>query len=489
MKLCKKFSYSESECYLKTIFELSDYSDDLYLVGGCLRDWVCSKKTNDIDFAFSTDPKYLAEKVSQYFRSPMIILDAEFFTYRIVCTNFVFDFSKFKGCDILSDLKNRDFSLNSMGIQLSQLLKERNFNSILDPMYGQQSIQDKIVIQNKELIYNEDPLRLLRAYRISSQMKFRIHDDTIKTIKKNRHLISLVSMERIKEELLLLLDNTHSYTYFLSLDQSGVLTEIVDEIQPLKTCAVDYYAKQGETEGVWGHSLSGLKYLEWILNHLDHEFPEYCDLITRNLYCSEHIYEGHTLSTILKLGILFHDIGKPKTARIINNRWRFFNHPIVGSRIISKILSRLKFSRRTTECVSSLVNAHMRAGGLANLEVLSDRAQYRFFRDMDEYGIAMLIVSLADHYTYIPNSFGYNKDKHEVTTKNMVRWFYKNQQEKFIKPKKIIDGHQIMQTFQLQPGPIIGDLLKYVQEEIALGNIQMYDQAVHAIHSKLKCNQ
>ena len=485
MQSDKKFSYSEIEHYLEIILKLSDYSNDLYLVGGSLRDWTLNKKANDFDFSCSIDPQHLAEKISQYFKSPLVVLDDQFCIYRVICSEFILDFSKFKGKDILADLCNRDFSINSMGIQLKQLLKSKNLDAVLDPMKGRIAIQNKEIIQNRNLIYRDDPLRLLRAYRISSQIGFCIQSDTIATIRDNCSLIQLVSAERIKEELLLLLDNVHSYPYFLQLNQSGLLPEIIDEIKPLKTCAVEYYKGNGEEEGVWGHSLSGLKYLEWILNHLDHEFFEHHNLIAQYLYQSDTNYDGHSLATILKLAILFHDIGKPKTANIIDGRWRFFNHPIVGGGIVAKILSRLKFSQRTISCVSILVKGHMRSGRLANLETLSDRAQYRFFRDMNGYGVPMLIVSLADHYTYITDFFGRNQDQHELTTKKMICWFYKNQQEKFIKPKKIIDGHQIMKEFDLKPGRLIGELLQFIQEEIALNKVQTYDESLQAIRSKL----
>lgn len=442
---------------------------ECFLVGGTLRDQELNRPTKDLDFAFSFNPKIIAEKVSKELKSSFFALKEEREIYRMILdTGFQLDFAKFKGTTIEEDLSQRDFSINALA------KKMEHGSVLLDPYEGKKDLKQKNVRQIHEKIYADDPLRLLRAFRIAAQLNFKIEPFTLETIKKNKEKITTTSEERVREEILLLLDTPHSYPYLLELDQSGLISKIIPESDPNRNCALDYYPGKG----VWGHSLDALGCLEWILENLQNEFPKDHEKLKKLLF-EEPGLDSHPLATLMKLGALLHDVGKASTAKIIDGRLRFYEHQNIGAKITSLISQRLRFSFNATRHLSQMVLAHMRPGGLAHVPILSDKAKFRFFRDLKSSAIPALIVSLADRYTYLtPQERGQNKDPHEKVVKDLIRWHYEKELEDHANKPKLINGKIIMEQLGLAPGPLIGRILKEIDEAAVLGEIHTEEEAL-----------
>lgn len=442
---------------------------ECFLVGGYLRDQELNRKTTDLDFALSSDPKKIAEKVSKELKNSFFALKEEREIYRMVLDNGLqLDFAKFKGTTIEEDLSLRDFSINALAKSMEQE------NTLLDPYEGKKDIREKKVRQIHEKIYEDDPLRLLRAFRIAAQLNFKIEPLTLETIKKNKEKILTVAEERIREEILLLLDTPHSYPYLLELDQAGLISQIIPESDPNRNCALDYYPEKG----VWGHSLDAVACLEWILENLQNEFQEDQEKLKKLLF-EEQGLDSHPMATLMKMGALLHDVGKAPTAKIIDGRLRFYEHQNVGAKIAALISQRLRFSFNASRHLSQMVLSHMRPGGLAHAPILSDKAKFRFFRDLKNSALPALIVSLADRYTYLtPEERGKNKDPHEKVVKDLIRWHYEKELEEVAKKPKLINGKIIMEQIGLAPGPLIGRILKEVEEATILGEIHSQEEAL-----------
>lgn len=460
---------------------------EIYIVGGFLRDLLLTRKTSDIDFAVAHHPKVIAEKFSDRFKFPMVVLEEEQEIYRVIAPpdgefapdGFTFDFAKFKDQTIAEDLAKRDFTINALASRLKPAISNlrsqiSNSEALLDPFNAREDLKNKIVRQISPRIYDDDPLRMLRAFRCASQLGFAVEPATLQAIQSNAKKIHSVAAERIREEILLLLDPSDSYPYFCQLDESGLVSELFSEVDPNRNCADQYYPGKG----VWGHSLDSFKCLEWIFRNLGSEFPEDCEKMSSFLFQKGDESEGHPRATLMKLAVLFHDIGKAPTAKIIENRMRFFDHQMAGGRIIEQIARRLKFSTSATRSLSLWVESHMRPGGLTFVEQLTDRARFRFFRDLGNASIPVLLISLADRYTYIPDDLGKKNDPHETVTKELVRWHYQKEMEELSKKPKLINGNVLMEKLNLAPGPLIGEILKAVEEAAVLEEIKTPEEAV-----------
>ena len=455
---------------------------ELYLVGGYVRHLLMMRTCTDLDFACAVDPKNLVQTLSEKLKRPMIVLEEERQIYRLFLSGKMqLDFARFKGSTLEADLAARDFTVNAMALKLQQNAGEIS-GELYDPQQGQKDLQQKIIRQVSSKIYEDDPLRMLRAHRIAAQLNFAIAEETLQNIIVHASKITTVAAERVREELLLMLDTPNVYERVLQLDRCGLLTQIFPEMEPNRTCALDYYPGKG----VWGHSMDGFKCLEWIFENIDAEFGQDAEKIETCIFGAGEDTEGHARSTLMKLAIFLHDIGKAPTAKHINGRLHFYEHQNVGARITQKIAQRLKFSSKATAFLSEMVASHMRPGSMAFAQNLTDRARFRFFRDLEEDAIPMLLVSLADRYSYIPETLGKNTDTHELSTKDLIRWHYHKQLEQLKKKPKLIDGNQVMEQFGLSPGRAIGQILKDIEEAHVLGEIKTQEEAIIFIQKNIK---
>ena len=195
---------------------------------------------------------------------------------------------------------------------------------------------------------------------------------------------------------------------------------------------------------------------------------------------------GIPRTAFLKLGALLHDVGKPATAQVIKGRLRFFGHEDVGAQMVQKILGALRFSRQEAHLVQSWVRHQMRAGSLASAPRLTEKAMARFFYDLVEDGVGMLIVSLGDHYTYLARSkWGKGTDPVEQTARPVCLSAYYEKRDTVL-PARLIDGHHLMKKLRLKPGPMIGKLLDAVRDGQAEGKVKTAEEAVAWAKKALK---
>ncbi len=466
--------------WLNLIAELAqEESSECYLVGGYLRDIYLNRPNKDLDFALSKNPKKLAQKFSDRLNFSFFVLHEKEEIYRVSNKEgHQFDFATFKGSTIQEDLSLRDFSINAMAYPITKLGTDPKGsvpNFVLDPHQGRKDIANKIVRQVSPNIYQDDPLRLIRAFRFQSQLQFEIDSSTYETIKQEKNLIQDVAKERVREELLLLLESSKAYPTLLNLDESGLISQLFPEVDPNRTCALHYYPEKG----VWGHSLDAFKYLEWIFDHLESEFPENCEKI-KSFLLSEGGESGEkSWYSLMKLAVLLHDVGKAPTAQMVEGRMRFYEHQNVGAKLTRTAAERLKFSSNGSRNLSRMVLEHMRPGGLAFAPNLTERARFRFFRDLGINAIPTLIVSLADRYTYLKEEeIGKGTDIHEKLVKDFILWYYKKVKEDSHKKKPIIDGTILMKELHIPPSPTVGTLLKEIEEALAIGEIHTQEEAL-----------
>ena len=196
--------------YLQSLMQLSKaYGSDIYVVGGTLRDRLLKKKCSDFDFAVS-GASTLARKYSRDISSPIVPLATtpgrEIFRV-VIRNNFYFDFCELQGGSIETDLSLRDFTFNAMAVPLHAFIN--GTERFIDPHNGKADIKNKTIRMLQGPVFSNDPLRMLRAFRFMSTIKFQIEEYTYEQINALKEKINEVAPERIYSELNYLLNSKY----------------------------------------------------------------------------------------------------------------------------------------------------------------------------------------------------------------------------------------------------------------------------------------
>jgi poly(A) polymerase len=248
------------------------------------------------------------------------------------------------------------------------------------------------------------------------------------------------------------------------MDRAGLLAKLFPEIEACRRTAVRYYGRGGVLE----HSFETLENLEWILRQAQKAG-------VRDYLASP--IGGYPRSAWLKWAAFLHDSGKPATAKLLKGRLRFFEHEHVGAELAMRSGKRLRCSRQEVQLLGLWVRNHMRAGSLAAAAQVTSKALARYFRDLGEEGIGMVLVSLADHYTYLAkSSWGKGKDPVEKMARRLVSSYYEERSK--ILPARLVNGHDLMRHLRLKPGPEIGKLLEALQDAQVEGKVTTKKEAL-----------
>jgi len=436
---------------MEKIRKFEDIKNNAWFVGGCMRDAFLKMPVKDIDVAVSSGAKRHAKKFAKISKGSFVALDDANKIYRVVLKDKTYDFSQMQGRNISEDLSRRDFTVNSIALPVNSALSK---NNIIDPFNGCGDLQNKLIRCVKERNFRDDPLRLLRAFRFRGQLNFKIENNTNKSIKKYSGKLINVSPERIRNELILVLDVKKSSGVLFEIYKSGLLKDALPELVSTRNTARCYYPGLG----LLGHSFRAVAELEsFYSDSFNKMFPKYASRIEAHL--DENISGAIKRKALLKLAALLHDIGKPASAKKIEGRLRFFAHEDKGSKIIGDICCRLKFSNNETKYLQQMTRHHMRLGNLTSSEKLTDKAAWRYFRDLGDDAVDLIVLSVADAYTY-PHSALRSKHK-AIANQLFKKLFY---QKKAIAPERILDGNEVMKILKIKPGPAVGEILAKLEE-------------------------
>ncbi|MCP4653121.1 MAG: HD domain-containing protein [Candidatus Omnitrophica bacterium] len=446
----------------------------VWLVGGFLRDIYLKKKKDYIDFDFCVENKTrsLACDFAKKIEAKFIVLDKQQQSYRVVkkLANkiYTYDFTALRGVDFKDDLSLRDFSINTLAIDLTSKNKR-----IIDYYGGRNDLKSGIIRIVQKRVLLDDPLRILRGFSFMANYRFRIEAKTIKEITRCKKHLSKISGERVGCELMKIFAADNCFAAIKKADALGVLDALIPDISKCRGVIQGGYHHLD----VWKHSLETLRQFE-ILQHKI--FNDHKDVAK---YISEDLAQGRKRSQIIKLACLLHDIGKPVAKKKKDKKTIFHKHEKIGRDLITKIAYNLRLSSKETETLKRLIFWHLRPGYLADQITPSKRAVYRFFRDTDIDGAAVILLSLADwRATRGPLTDYAKRRRHEKIMIGLVDWYFADKKKKPL--VRIIDGYGLMKKFNLLPSPLIGKILKKVDEEYALGHISSKTQA-YAIARKL----
>jgi poly(A) polymerase len=467
--------------FLQTVESLSAKRRlKVYLVGGVLRDIILEKEKNnpDFDFCLRSGAVNFARLVAGEMKAGFVVLDKEHGCARVVIKaaekSITLDFSDFRGKTLEEDLLYRDFTINSMAASLSDILSGKSFEDSLIDLYGGRSALSRgsIELVHKKS-FDDDPLRIMRAFSLAAIFGFKMSGDTCRQISLKKRKLMAVSSERVRDELFKILFSLRGYDAITELDKYNILELILPEIKKMKKSNRRSFARLN----VWGHTLQTLKNTESIINGFNRS-PGIKE------YLADEISSGRSRAELLKLAALLHDLGKPATFRIEKGKVQFHGHERLGSALAGVIAGRLKLSNEELRLLKRIVFLHLRPGYLVTNPVLTAKAKFRFFRDAGEDAGSVLILALADErstkgYLLLEKS----RQKYEKLIPRLLREYFK---QKNIPEPRLVDGNDIMRRFKLPPSPLIGKVLKELEELQAIKRIKTSNDALKAAERIIK---
>ncbi len=453
---------------------------ELYVAGGPIRDALLGRNFKDIDLTVPQRAKEIAFDVAQKYGDAFIPLDEEEGVYRVAIKGFFLDFSSFrKGTKTIEkDLLLRDFSINAMAVPLRDFLETSPANwPIIDPAEGQKDLSRRVVRALGRANFCDDPLRMLRGYRLAAELGFELEAETRGLVRELHPALARVSPERINAELLALFSH-----------QAGAIVSLMAEDEILFTIFPELLAAKGVAQpsfhhlDVFGHLLLTLKSADAVIKEPERFFGPQA--------LAERVFEGiladQKKQAAVRLAALFHDIGKPHTFAI-RHRITFYEHDRVGEEIFWQIGRRLRFARKFIKDVASLIKHHMRPFHLLReyrAGRLSKRAMRRLLKDVPDYR-ALFMVAMADSLA----SAGPDKEEGLEDLLASLFWeIYAFEQEIFAKQEqeRLVTGRDLIEIFGLEPGPLFKELLEAVEEARAEGQIKTRDEALSFLTHLIK---
>ena len=451
----------------------------VFLVGGFLRDSLLGRRATDLDFAVERQALKIAKAFAKQIRGAFVLLDEDRGCARIAKKIkgelYTFDFADFRADTLRKDLSHRDFTVNTLAIDICALAPSDDIiSSIKDYKGGMKDLHARRIKMVSARAFKEDPLRMLRAFSLRASLGFRIEKDTLDRIKKESELITIVSYERICTELFKILGAKDAGRNLKALARVGLLDKIIPQVKVMYGCR-----QKGTYHhlDIWPHSLETVVQLDKIIS--THSRQGWVGIGGEDMaaYLDEPLGGNRSRMALMKLAALLHDIGKPDTRRQERGKLSFHGHERAGQHIVRHIAGMLKLSTKERFAIEDMVRWHLRPGYLSDLKQVSERAVYRYFRDAKEEAVSILLLSMADQKaTRGPLTSERDQRRHEELCKRLIKkYFYKKREKPFV---RLINGYDLINTLKLKPSPLFSEILSAVEEQQALGKIATKQDAL-----------
>lgn len=442
--------------FLQTASELSaELSVEVYVVGGFVRDLILKKEVEDIDLLVVGDVMKYAQTFAGKLGINELIVYKTFGTAHFVYQGLNIEFVAARKESysrssrkphvsegtFLDDISRRDFTINTIAVSLSK----DNFGEVIDHFNGIRDIENKLIRTplDPEITFDDDPLRIMRAFRFASQLDFNVDKTILKAAEVLRNRLEIVSQERKTDEFLKILKSPKPSVGLKLLQTTRVMEIIFPEISQMTGIEQreEYHHKD-----VFYHTL------------------EVVDNISKK---TDDIW--------LRFAALVHDIAKPKTKKFIEGTgWTFHGHEELGARMMKSIFRRMKLPMNKLEYVEKLVRLHLRPIALVSDDV-TDSAIRRLIVNADEDLEDLITLCRADITSKNPDKVERYLQNYEIVMMKVREVKEKDKLRAFQSP---VSGDIIMQVCNLKPSKKVGEIKTAIEEAILDGIIgNTYEEA------------
>jgi tRNA nucleotidyltransferase/poly(A) polymerase len=467
----------------------------VYLVGGVVRDLLLGRPVHDVDLILTGAIRQVAHRVTDALHGDFYLMDDERDTVRVIVhpedgEAIYLDFCALRAETLDRDLRDRDFTVNAIALDLRQM------DLPVDPMGGVADLRAGVLRACSPGAFLKDPVRVMRGVRLSFSLGFTIEPATLEHMRQAAGEFRRVSTERLRDELLRILEGRRPADALRLLDQLGGLAFLLPELAGMKAVT----QSPPHHLDVWEHTLRLIAELEGLWQtFVEGCSPETQSPLTTALACLEpyrpalaaHFHTAITpnrsLRGLLFLAGLYHDAAKPE-ARTVEpgGRIRFLRHEEIGAAWVAQRARNLALSQVEAQRIEVTVRQHMRIHLLADSdEKVTRRAIFRYFRDTGPAGVDIVLLSLADVLATYGDALDPQVWQNELETARLLLAAWFDQPEQSVKPPRLITGDDLMRELRLAPGPQIGRLLAAIQEAQAVGEVTSYPQAVEFARQQL----
>ncbi|MBN2000912.1 HD domain-containing protein [candidate division KSB1 bacterium] len=447
--MCTRLPIKLDDSVFNRIGKIADHRNiDVYVVGGYVRDLLLGKKVKDIDFVIVGDGPNFAKCVAGELETNDLVVYKNFGTAMIKYNDKILEFvgaraesystdsrkPHVQSADLFTDLSRRDFTINAIAIALN----ENNYGTIIDPFNGRQDLTEKIIrtpLAPQRTFY-DDPLRIMRAIRFATVLNFKIDETTLAGLEQSRDRLTIISQERITDELNKILCSHKPSRGFHLLDHTGVLELILPELVDLKGI---------EKIGKYGHK----------------------DVFKHTLQVLDNVAK-YSSDLKLRYTALFHDIAKPLTKEFKPSvGWTFHGHEDLGAKMFVQIGKRLRLSNELLKYGEKLIQLHLRPIHLAE-EGVTDSAIRRLIFKAGEDIDDLITLCRADITSANPQRVVNHLANFDIVVERIALVEEKDRLRQFQPP---VNGDEIMRHFNLKPGPLVGKIKSMIEEAILNGEI------------------
>ena len=448
---------------IKDDFILKDINEG-YLVGGSIRD-LYTKKCNFCDRDISIrNAESFAQKIAKKLDATFITLDSENKIYRIVLKDKInyLDISELQGETIEEDLKRRDFTINAIAYDL------RN-NKFIDVTGGLEDLKNGVLRHIADKNFEEDPLRILRAFRFYAITGFKMTDELKNALDKYMPLALNPAKERINYELMKLFGGGFASNALLEMDKYGLLEKIFPCVKDMKKVPPNTHHHLD----LFHHVVETVKQIESIYEELSGFEKEHMGKVD---------FGGFPRINHLKLAGFLHDIGKFSTWTIEDTgRHRFIKHDDVGAKMAVPLLKELKFSKKQIEYISGMIKNHIYPSNVIAAPVLNEKVMMRYLRKMEDNVIDNIILAKADRLSARGVDITEEIVNSNLNGLDTLLHFYLDKKDSMKPLPKLLDGQEIMNILNITPSPKLGIVIECLKEAQLNGEITTKEEAIDFI--------
>lgn len=446
----------------------STFNNDIYLVGGTVRDFYMEKESTDRDIiVMDEDAREFALRLADIFEATFVPLDEENRIYRLVLPDKInyIDVTNPLENSLEKDLMRRDLTINAIAVNIRS-------GEVVDISGGITDIKNKLINYVSELNFVDDPLRLLRVYRFQALLDFELSPETIDAVCKYSDLIHKPAVERINYELMRLFNGEFAHKALENMNKTWILEEIFPFVKELKQVPPNSHHHLD----LFHHSIETVKQITEIYNNSSDEVKEHLDRID---------FGGLPRIAHLRLAGFLHDIGKFSTWTIEEDtgRHRFIKHDDVGAKMALKILKKLNFSNKQIDYITSMIKNHIYPSSVMQSPQITDKIMMRYVRKMDDNSIDAIILAQADRLSARGPEITDAIVEKNINSLNMLLKYYLEVKDTLEPLPKLLSGNDVMKILNINPSPALGKVMDELHEAQISGDVTTKEQAVEFIKS------